>query len=374
MLLVGAELLIASFLHLMQSDPGFRTDHLLTFDIGVSESQYTVAEQRNLHDRLLERLTAIPGVQVAATGRPLPLQGHEIRLAFEIEGRRAAVPDRPRADVAIVSPGYFTAMRIPLLKGREFSARDDAGAPPVLVVNQAFARKHFPGEDAIGKRIQPGAGQTPVMREIVGIVGDAKQAVFGTDPDPIYYFPYQQLPWGIGTIVLRTAVPPLALESAARAALASLDRQLAMRQIQTGEGLSAEMIAPARFQTVLMGSFAAIALLLTVAGLYGVLSYMVAKRRREIGVRIALGAGRRDVVSIVLRRAALLVTAGLILGSAGAFGVSRLLANVIFGVPVGISMIVAGACCVMALTSSVAAFVPAARAASVDPIQALRSE
>jgi predicted permease len=373
-LLVGAALLMASFLHLMQRDPGFRTDHLLTFDIGVSETQYAVAEQISFNDRLLERLTAIPGVQVAATGRPLPLQGHEMRLAFDIEGRPAAVSDRPRSDAGIVTPGYFKALRIPLLQGRDFTARDDAGAPPVLVVNQAFARKYFPGQDAIGQRIQPGAGRPPTMREIVGVVGDAKQSVFGTDADPIYYFPYQQLPWGIGTVVLRTAVPPLEVESAVRAALASLDRQVAMRQIRTGEGLSAAMIAPALFQTVLMGSFAAIALVLTVAGLYGMLSYMVARRRREIGVRIALGAGRRDVIGIVVRRAALLVTAGLVLGSAGAFGVGRLLGNLIFGVPGGIPMIVAGACGVMAMTSAVAAFVPAARAASVDPIQALRSE
>ena len=297
-----------------------------------------------------------------------------MRMAFDIEERRAAVSDRPRSDAAIVTPGYFTALRIPLLKGRDFSARDDAAAPSVLVVNQAFARKFFPGQDVIGKRIQPGAGRPPAMREIVGVVGDAKQAVLGTDADPIFYVPFKQLPWGIGTVVLRTAVPPLEVESAARAALASLDRQVPMRQIRTGEGLTAAMMAPARFQTVLMGSFAAIALLLTVAGLYGVLSYMVAKRRREIGVRIALGAGRKEVIGIVWRRAALLVTAGLILGSVAAFGVGRLLGTLIFGVPGGIPLIVAGACCVMAMTSAVAAFVPAARAASVDPMEALRSE
>ncbi len=372
-LLVGAELLMAGFLQLMQRDPGFRTSHLLTFNIGVPDAP-TIAEQIAFCDRVLARMTAIPGVQVAATGRPLPLQGHEMRAAFDIEERRAAVSDRPRSDVAIVTPGYFTAMEIPLLKGRDFTERDDAAGPPVLVVNQAFARKYFPGEDVIGKRIQPGLGRSPVMREIVGVVGDAKQAVLGTDSDPIYYFSYKQLPWGIGTIVLRTAVPPLELVSAARAALANVDRQAAMSQIRTGEGLSAAVIAPARFQTVLMGGFAGIALLLTVVGLYGVLSYMVARRRREIGVRIALGAGRREVIGIVWRPAALLVTAGLIIGSAGAFGVGRLVGSGLFEVPAGLPLIVAGACCVMALTSAAAAFVPAARAASVDPIEALRSE
>jgi putative ABC transport system permease protein len=365
---------MGGFLHLVQRDPGFRPDHLLTFDVGSPEAHRTAAEQIAFCDRLLERMAAIPGVQAAATGTPLPLQGHEMRIAFDIEERPAAAPDRPRSDMAIVTPGYFTALGIPVLKGRDFSGQDDGGARPVVVVNQAFARKFFAAEDAIGKRIQPGAGPPGVMREIVGIVGDAKQAVLGTEADPIYYFPYKQLPWRIGTIVLRTAIPPLEVEPAAREALANLDRQVPMREIRTGDALSAAVIAPARFLTVLMGSFALIALLLTVAGLYGVLSYMVAKRRREIGVRIALGAGRGEVVGIIVRRAALLVAAGLILGSAGAFGIARLLASVIFGAPAQIPSIVAAACGVMAIASAAAAFGPAARAADVDPVQALRSE
>jgi putative ABC transport system permease protein len=264
-------------------------------------------------------------------------------------------------------------MGIPLLKGRDFSERDAAGAQLVLVVNEAFARKYFPGEHVIGKRIQSGAGPT-VMREIVGVVGDAKQAALGMDPDPIYYFPYKQLTWGLGTIVLRTAVRPMEVESAARAALASLDRQAAVHQFRTGEELSARAIAGIQFPMVLMGSFAAIALLLTVTGLYGVLSYAVARRRREIGVRIALGAGRNEVLGLVLRDAALLVTAGLILGSAGAFGAGRLLGSMVYGVRPGEPIILACACCIMLITSMAASYIPAARAASVDPVQALRSE
>jgi predicted permease len=372
-LLVGAELLIASFRHLSQQDPGFRTDRLLTFDIGLPEGQYGAAGQIAFYDRLIERLRAIPGVRAVGTGRPLPLQGHEMRAAFDIEERRAAIPDRPRSDIAIVTPGYFGAMGIPLLKGRDFSERDAAGALLVLVVNEAFARKYFSGEDVIGKRIQSGAGPT-VMREIVGVVGNAKQAALGMDPDPIYYFPYKQLPWGLGTIVLRTAARPAELESAVRAELAGLDRQAAVHQFQTGEDLSARATAGIQFPMVLMGSFAAIALLLTVTGLYGVLSYTVARRRREIGVRIALGAGRREVFGLVLRDAGLLVMAGLILGSAGALGAGRLLGGTVYGVRPGDPLILACACCIMVITSLAAAYVPALRAASVDPMQALRSE
>jgi predicted permease len=374
-LVAGAELLIASFVGLIRQDPGFRADHLLTFEIGLSGDRYPTAGQIAFGDRLFERLTAIPGVQVAAAGTPLPLQGHEMTVAFDIEGRRVAAPDRPRADMAIVTPRYFAAMGIPILKGRAFSDHDDGDAAPVLVVNQAFARKFFPGEDALGKRIQPGAGKPPTaVREIVGVVGDAKQSGIGTDADPIYYFAYKQLPWRIGTIVLRTALPPREIEASARAAVASLDPQVPLRRIRTGEELSASVLVPARFLTVLLSSFAAVALLLTITGLYGLLSSVVAKRQREIGVRIALGAARVQVIGIVMLRATLLLATGLIAGSAGAFALGRLLGNMLSGAPGGILGTLGVACCLMTITSSVAVFIPALRAASVDPVQALRSE
>jgi putative ABC transport system permease protein len=373
-LLISAELLMAGFLHLVQRDPGFRVDHLLTFDVGLPEAQYDVDRRIAFSGRLLEQLRAIPGVQAAAAGTPLPLQGHQMRVAFDIEARPMDAPDRPRSDMAIVTPGYFGAMGIPLLKGRDFSERDDSGAPPVLVVNQAFARKFFPRGDAIGSRIQPGAGRSPVMREIVGVVGDAQQSELGTEADPIYYFAYKQLPWGIGTIVLRTAVPPMEVESAARAALESLDRQVPMHQIRTGEGLSATVIARMRFLIALMGGFALVALLLMGAGLYGVLSYVVARRRGEIGVRVALGAGRKQVLGMVFRQAMLLVVAGLVFGLAGAAVVGRLLATAIHGIRAGDPVILLGACAILVLTAFAAAYVPAMRAASVDPMQALRSE
>ncbi len=375
-LLVGAELLMAGFLHLSRRDPGFRPDHLLTFDIGVPENR-AVARQIVFCDRLMERLRAIPGVQAAATGVPLPLQGDQMSVSFNIEERPAPAPDRPHCDMAIVSPGYFGAMGIPFLKGRDFTERDDSRSQPVLVVNEAFARKYFPGEDMIGKRIQPGAAngnEGPRMREIVGLVRNAKQAPLTDEPDPIYYFPYKQLPWGIGTIVLRTAVPPREIESAARAALTELDRQSPMYQVRTGEELSKTAIAAPRFLMVLMGYFAAIALLLTMVGLYGVLSYAVARRRREIGVRIALGAGRKEVLGLVFRQAMQLIAAGLVLGLAGALGVTRLFETMLFGIRPGDPVFLLGACCVLVITGMAAAYVPAARAASVDPMQALRSE
>jgi predicted permease len=373
LLLVGAEVLIASYVQMAQQEPGFRTDHLLAFDIGLAGPRYEAGGQIVFSDQLIERLRALPGVQAVATGRPLPLQGHEMSARFDIEGRQTPADQRPRSDIAIVTPGYFEAMNIPVRKGRGFSEHDTAAAPPVLIVNEAFARSFLPGENAIGKRIQAGAGQK-VTREIIGVVADARQAPLSIDPDPICYFAYKQLPWGVGTIVLRTAVPPLSLQPVVRAVVSDLDRQAAISRIRTGEEISATATTMIRFPTVLMVSFAAVALVLTMSGLYGVLSYTVSRRQREIGIRIALGAERQEVLWMVLREAGLLVIAGSILGSAGAFGLGRLLGRAVFGVEPGDPVLLAVACLLMAATSVAAAYIPAARAASVDPMRALRTE
>jgi putative ABC transport system permease protein len=366
-LLVGAELLTAGFLQLVHRDPGFRPDHLLTFNVGLSGTS-------GFGERLLERLRGIPGVQASAMGRPLPLQGHQLRIAFDLPMRPAAASDRPLSDAAIITPGFFSAMGISLLKGRDISDRDSASAPPVVVVNQAFARRFFPGEEATGKRVQTGKGPGAVVREIVGVVNDAKQAAAGADSDPIYYFPSQQLPWGVGTVVLRTAGPPQQLASAVRAAVADVDRQVPIQQIRTGEQLAAGVVAQMRLSILLMGGFAAVALLLTATGLYGVLSYAVERRRREIGLRIALGAGRGEVVGLVFRQAAWLVATGLGLGLAGAAAGGRLLRSSMLGVePLNLALLFL-ACGTLIVVSVAAAYIPATRAASIDPMKALRSD
>lgn len=376
-LLAGAEMLIVSFLHLAGRDPGFRPDHLLTFEIGLSETRYNNAGEIAFSDRLLETLRAIPGVRAAATGMPLPLEGRQMSVSFDIEERPAAVPDWHPSDIAIVTPGYFGTMGIPLLRGRDFSQRDDARAPRVLVVNQAFAQKFFPGEEVIGKRIKPGAssGKDGLrLREIVGVVGDARQSPGASEPEPIYYFPYKQLPWGIGTIVLGTVRPPLELESAVRAAVTSLDREVPVYQVRTGEERATMAFAIERFVMVLMAAFAAIALVLTLTGLYGLLSYVVARRQREIGLRIALGALRAEVLGLVLRHAARLLAIGLVLGLAGAAAAQRLLQSSLFGIRAGDPTFLAVAGGLIVLVGLAAAWLPALRAASVDPMRALRSE
>ena len=210
--------------------------------------------------------------------------------------------------------------------------------------------------------------------EIVGIVGNARQAPWTADDDPIYYLPYKQVSWWFGTVVVRTAVPPLEVEPVARAALMSLDREAAMYQVRTGDERSAMAYSAQRFVMALMASFAATALVLTVVGIYGLLAYAVARRRHEIGLRIALGAGRREVLGMILRQAARLVVVGLVLGLAGAAGAQRLLESIAFGVRAGdpIFLLSAGAAIVIAALA--AAYLPALRAASVDPMRALRSE
>ena len=377
-LLVGAELLISSFLYLARRDVGFLPDHLLTFGIGLSDTRYDVAGQIAFTDRLRERLRAIPGVRSVATGFPLPLEGHRMSISFDIEERKAAPADRSSSDIAIVTPGFFTAMGIPVLQGRDFTERDDSRSPRVLVVNEAFARAFFPGENPIGKRIEPGGTnigeKRTMMREIVGVVGNARQEPLGAAADPVYYFPYRQLSWDFGSIVLRTAVPPQDVEPAARAALLSLDKEAPMFQIRTGEERAREAIAVPRFLTVLMSSFAGLAMVLTVVGLYGVLSYTVAQRQREIGVRVALGARRAAVLGLIIRDAMRMVSLGLVLGVAGAMAARRLLDSLAFGTRQGDPVFVLLACLVMILASLAAAYIPAARAASIDPMQTLRSE
>src|SRR5207248_1538940 len=273
MLLCAAGFLIAAFLQLERRDLGFRSDHVLTFNLDLPQGQYNAATGIRFSDELLKRLRALPGVQSAAAGWPLPMQGDQVTISFDMEERRAGPSDRPRSDMAIVTPGYFRTLGIPLLEGRDFTERDDRQAPPVLVVNQAFADKFFHGEHALGKRIEPGAtngGDGTKLHEIIGVVGNAKQSPGGMAPDPIYYFPFKQLSWGLGSIVLRTAVSPRSEESAARAVVASLDRQVPVYQVRTMEELSGKAIAQPRFLMLWVGSFAAIAVLLIVIGLYGV--------------------------------------------------------------------------------------------------------
>ena len=244
----------------------------------------------------------------------------------------------------------------------------------MLIVTKGFADKYFPGEEALGKRITPGTGNPPAPHEIVGIVGDSK--LFATDAEvqPMYYFPYKQLPWQPPVAMVRAAVPPRTLESAIRQQVAALDPAVPVFQVSTMDELLSKQVTQARFATLLLGCFAGFALLLTMVGLYGVMAYSVTRRTLEIGVRVALGASRRAVISMVLRQAVAMLAAGLVLGLVGSFAGDRLLGSKLYGMSSLNPVVVTLAMILVGLTGLLAAYIPARRAAKVDPMVALRYE
>jgi putative ABC transport system permease protein len=377
-LVTGAGLLMASFLRLERSDLGLKPDHLLTLSFSLPKSQYNPAQQDAFYGQFLERVRALPGVESAAGIWPLPLGGDNAEFAFNIEERPAASTNWPQARLGLATPGYFSTAGIPLLKGRLFTEHDDAKAPRVLIVNKAFADKFFPGEDVIGKRITSGAtapGEDPdTKREIVGVVGSAKLFAMDTEPQPIYYFPYQQLPWMPPPVILRTALPPATLESAVRKQMAALDPLVPLYQVRTMEELLSTQVTEPRFHTVLLGCFAGMALVLTMVGLYGVMAYSVTRRTREIGLRMALGASRSTVLSMVLKQALVMLTAGLGLGLAASLAADRLLESMLFGVSALNPVVLGLSGLLVSLTGLLAAYLPARRAAAMDPMVALRYE
>jgi predicted permease len=381
-LLSVAGLLGAGFLQMTRRDPGFALDNLLTFRAELSGPRYTTDGQIAFIDALLERLDASPGIPSAAVGMPLPLVGNEMAVAFDIEERPAGPSERPSSNMAIVSPGYFRTIGTPIIEGRGFTNQDDENHPRVLVVNKAFAEKFFPGVSALGKRIASGATSNhdariggTVFREIVGVVGNARQSASGSRPEPIYYFPYKQMPWGPPSVIVRTTLPDETILPAIRQVVAGLDPNVPVHGAKSMAAIFATGIAPPRFVTTLMGSFAAIGLLLTATGLYGLLAYTVARRTREIGVRVALGATRRSVVSMILGRALRLTAVGAALGAAGMLAARPLLNQliVVFEPPHPVAWL-AAALAIVTITAIAAAYPPARRAASIDPTNALRME
>lgn len=377
-LLVGAGLLMRSLWRLQEMSSGLQPDNVLTFNVGLPDVKYDSDKQGQFFLDLKQRLEATPGVESASAILPLPLSGDRFGISFEIEGRPLPPKDHPSADFFTAGIGYFKTMGIPILNGRDFDNRDKHGATPVIIITDTFVREYFPNENPIGKRIKPGIStyedeDTP-WREVVGVVGDVRNRGLNTEPKAAYYVPHMQVPFSQMVTVIRTSGEPRSLISAATKQVAAMDQDIPLFGVKTmPEYLSASVAAP-RFSTTLLSIFAGVALVLTLVGLYGVMSYSVAQRTNEIGIRLALGAQSRDVLLMIVKQASTLILTGLAIGLAGAFVLTRLISSLLFGVTAKDPLTFAAVPLLLAAVALLACYVPALRATRVDPMEALRCE
>jgi predicted permease len=388
-LLVGATLLIRTFMALHDVRPGFDVRGVLTLQTSLAGTKYgTTSRVEILKRSVIERLEAVPGVDVAATAISLPTEGG-VDLPFRVEGRALQGTDLYHGDEnwRSISPNYFRALSIPVLRGRAFEDRDTAGAAAVVIVNNAFAAKHFPGADALGQRITIGKGLGPEFedptREIVGIVGDVRENGLDSEPPPLMYVPNAQMSDALTQLgnsliparwVVKTSGTFSGLPQAIQQVFQAVDPALPIAEVRPLEQLVAQSIARQNFNMVLLTIFGAIALLLAAVGVYGLMSYSVEQATHDIGVRLALGATRGDILSLVLGHGMKLTVSGLVVGTAAALAASRLLTRMLYGVSAGdpaTYALVVGALAAIAL---VACYLPARRAMRVDPIIALRQE
>jgi putative ABC transport system permease protein len=372
-LLVGAGLLIRSFIRLQQVDPGFNPRNVLAAVVTLPQAVYPERTQiAPFYSQLLERVKALPGVESAAAVSSLPLAGNDSDADFLIEGRPAPQPDqRPVAWISSVSNDYFRAMGMRLVAGREFNERDNESSPKVVIISEATARRHFPNEDPIGKRI--GNGRPDGWREIVGVTADVKHFGLNQDARVSMFFPHRQQPTRRMFIVARAAAP-LSQSSALRGAVAAMDKNLAVSNIRAMEEITAQSIGQERFTLLLLGLFSGLALLLAVAGIYGVMSYAVAQRTHEIGVRVALGAQTRDVLKLVVTQGMALVSVGVGIGLASSLALTGFIRGLLFGVSATDPMTFVAISVLLSLVALLACYLPARRATKVDPMVALRQE
>lgn len=377
-LLVGAGLLIQSLWRLQHVNSGLQPQNILTFNVAVPEVRYSSEKQARYFNDLTGRLRSIPGVQSASAVMPLPLSGDRFGISFEIEGRPVAKKDQPSADVFIVEPNYFQTMGIPIIKGRDFEERDEHKSMQVIIVTEAFARQFFPGEDAVGKRIKPGIStwdeDKSTMREIIGVVADIRSRALNTEPKPTYYLPQSQVPFTQLIGVVKSSNDPRSLTGSVTREVRALDAELPVFSVKTMDEYISSSIAAPRFNTTLLSIFAAVALVLTIIGLYGVMSYSVAQRTNEIGIRMALGAQSRDVLGLIVKEGIKMVLLGLVLGIGGALALTRLLETLLFGVKTrdpATFLAIAG---LLSMVAMLACYIPAWRATRVDPLEALRCE
>jgi len=373
-LLVGAGLLIKSFVKLRNTDPGFDTSNTLTASLSLAPVRYDTDEKVADFFRLLvERVRAMPGVESVGGVTPLPLSENGYSFSFTIVGQPPLPPGQgTSASARFVSPEYFRAQGIPLRKGRVFNEADKAGAPSVIVVNEAFARRHFPDVEPLGQRLRLGLNN--IEGEVVGVVGDIRGTRLATPAVPEYYVPNAIVGATDMTLVIRTAGDPASLTPALRQAVTEMDKDQPLYDVRTMDALAARSVARQRFSMTLIGVFAVLAMLLAAVGIFSVMSFLVSQRTHEIGVRMALGAQRRDILSMVVRQGLVLTLAGVCVGLAGAFALTRLMSGLLYEVSATDPFVYGGITALLAAVAMLACYVPARRATKVDPLIALRYE
>jgi putative ABC transport system permease protein len=381
-LLVGAALTLESFARLTAVQPGFDSRNVLTLRISLPSEKYDTQAKRTLFfDQAIHHLAAISGVEQAAIVSILPLAG-EGDILFSIEGERSAAPSGEplAANFRIISPDYFRALRIPLMRGRELTPADNASSAPVVVIDQTMARKFWPGQDPIGQRVWIGKAMGPSMsepapREIVGIVADIRESALTDAPGQTMFIPYAQTKWNDSeSFVLRERAAPLMSVPAVRDALHQVDPTEPLTEIETMNQVVSGSLKDWRFHATMLGIFGALALFIAAIGVYGVISYSIAQRTHEIGIRVALGAQRVDVLRLVISQGARLALAGIAVGVLAAIGLTRLMASLLYGVAPTDPLTFVGVAILLAIVALLACYIPARRAMRVDPMTALRHE
>jgi putative ABC transport system permease protein len=377
-LAVAAGLLVRTFISMLQGDPGFRPERVVSFPVTLSPLKYSdTARMAEFYHAALDKLRSLPGILSAALTETLPMGDLPDGTVIRINGSQVFnEKNQPYANYTIVSPGFFEAIGVPLERGRDINDFDTASTPSVAVINQAMARTYWPGQDAIGKQVGFGSPRMPLVT-IVGIVADSKQASLRETPGPSMFIPYQQKPWSpMSTMhfVLRTKADASSIVSDAQNALHSIDADVPMGKAITLSTLIDESLAPARFAMLLLAGLAGTALVLASVGLYGVISYSVAQRTQEIGIRMALGAEPRDILNMVLGGGARLAGLGIAIGLVAALGAAHLMSSFLYGVRATDPLTFAAVSFLLLAVSLVASFAPARRAMRVDPMVTLRFE
>ncbi|HEX6719485.1 MAG TPA: ABC transporter permease, partial [Pyrinomonadaceae bacterium] len=377
-LLVGAGLLFRSFMRLQSVNTGFVAEQVLTAKLTPAGQSYVQqGDFAKFYNQLLEKVSAVPGVQAAGLINTLPLEKGPT-LAFRVEGRPITTPDKwPPANYRVVSPDYFRAMGVPVLQGRAFTDRDSENAPRTIIANQQLVHEIFPDENPIGKRVTFGRtdqNQQPIWFEIVGVVANVRSLELREEPTAELYFSALQDFWPGMSLVVRSSVEPSRLSGSVRQVVNEVDKSVPVSDVKTMDHIVSESITQPRFNLFLLALFSTVAMLLSAAGIYGVTAYTVTQRTHELGIRIALGAQVSDVLKMILGQGMAVIGVGLVIGLASAFALMRLLRSLLFGVGENDPLTFAAITLVLLLVALAACYIPARRATKVDPLEALRYE